>query len=235
MSIELPKRMCFVGLFDILGFSNLVKNNQLEKVWKAYSEIKTSASFIKTNLESIFKMKIINVENFSDTFLMYTTDCNNKKEEDIDECFNSLLGVCDALFHSANTNGIPIRGAITIGEVIVDKGIHIGKPIVEAYEMGQCQDWIGCWISNDAIEHISNRLLERHIKGNLILRYKIPFKCGRIKNCYVFNWVNLPLEGDYDFGVLKVRPGHDWSAERKHINTRRYIDYVQKCVFRQPG
>ena len=47
-----PKRQCFVGLFDILGFSNIVKNDQLEKVWKSYIELKSSTTFIKENLES---------------------------------------------------------------------------------------------------------------------------------------------------------------------------------------
>ncbi|MHB9020184.1 MAG: hypothetical protein ACYC3G_04960 [Minisyncoccota bacterium] len=233
MSDVVPKRICFVGLFDILGFSNIVINNQLESVWKAYNEIKTSASFIKNNLESLFKNNIVNVENFSDTFLIYTSDCNNKNKEDIDGYFNSLLGVCDALFHSANSNGIPIRGAITVGEVIVNEGIHIGKPIVEAYEMEQSQDWIGCWISDDAIKFISQKLLERHMKGNLILKYKVPFKSGGIKDCYVFNWVQLPFESDYDYGVLRVKPGHDWSAERKHLNTRNYIKHVTGTIFKK--
>ena len=36
-----PKRQCFVGLFDILGFGNMVKNDHLEYVWKSYKEIKS--------------------------------------------------------------------------------------------------------------------------------------------------------------------------------------------------
>ncbi len=204
MSNDVPKRQCFVGLLDILGYSDIVKNSEaLESVWKTYSEIKSSASFIKANLESLLEREIINVDTFSDTFLLYTSDYSNKGQKDIDELFNAMLGVCDALFHSANSNGIPIRGAITAGEIIIDKGIHIGKPIVDAYEMEQNQDWIGCWISDDAIARISKELIERHMNGNLILKYEIPFKSGEIRECCVFNWVNFP--DAYDFGIRKKK------------------------------
>jgi hypothetical protein len=120
-----PKRQCFVGLFDILGFSNMVKNDQLENIWKSYNEIKSSTTFIKDNLESLLKRKVVNIDTFSDTFLIYTADHKDKVQEDVDKYFNAMLGVCDALFHSANSNQIPIRGAITVGELIVDEGSYL--------------------------------------------------------------------------------------------------------------
>lgn len=228
-----PKRQCFVGLFDILGFREMVANDRLEVIWKAYSEIKSSASFIKDNLESLFKLRIINVENFSDTFFMYTADISGKGQDETDEYFNAILGVCDALFHSANTNSIPTRGTITAGELIVNEGISIGKTIVEAYEMEQKQDWIGCWISDAAIKRISGTLLERHMKGNLILRYRVPLKTGEINEYYVFNWVNLPFEADYDSLMLRVKPDHEWTAERKHRNTRDFIRFVITSIWKR--
>ncbi|MGD0884895.1 MAG: hypothetical protein ABSA46_08490 [Thermodesulfovibrionales bacterium] len=231
MAVKVPTRQCFVALFDILGFKDIVNNDILEKVWKAYSEIKSSTSFIQDNLESLFKQQIVTVESFSDTFLIYTADYSNKAQEDIDKYFNAILGVCDALFHSANSNGIPIRGAITTGELIVSEGIQIGKPIVETYEMEKRQDWIGCWISDDASRLISEKLLERHIKGNLILKYKIPLKSGDIVHGYVFNWVDLPFENDYDHGMLRAKVGRDEDVERKHRNTRDYIKYVNRKRF----
>ena len=227
MTDDILKRQCFVGLFDILGFRNIVKNDKLEDVWKAYRETTSHSSYIMDNLDSLFKSKIINIDSFSDTFLIYTADHSNLGQEAIDTHFTVLLAVCDALFHSANTNKFPIRGAITVGELIVKEGIHIGKPIVDAYEMEQKQDWIGCWICDDAIKLISKELLQRHMDGKLIFKYKIPFKSADIIYCYVFNWVYLPFEEDYDYGFLVKKPGHDWSVERKHRNTRDYIKFVQ--------
>jgi hypothetical protein len=231
MSDRVPKRNCFVGLFDILGFSNMVKKYQLDKIWEAYNYLKSTTSFMKDNIESIFKSKLVNIEMFSDTFLMCTANCYNQTKKDA--CFNALLGVCDGLFQSAIINKMPIRGAITYGEVIVNDNVIIGKPIVEAYEMEQKQDWMGCWINDNAIKKVGSKLLDRHEKGKLIIKYKVPFKSGEIKECYVFNWVQLPFEGDYDHGALIVKPGHDWPAERKHINTKKYIRHVQVNVYKR--
>ena len=225
-----PKRRCFVGLFDILGFSNMVKNDQLEYVWKSYNDIKPSTTFIKDNLESYLKRKIVNIDTFSDTFLIYTADHRDKRQEDIDEYFNAMLGVCDALFHSANSNEIPIRGAITVGELIVDEGLLLGKPIVEAYEMEQNQNWMGCWISDDAVKCVSKRLLDRQMNGNLILKYKIPLKKGDIKECYVFNWADSFFENNWEHGFFKVKSNHDWCSEQKHRNTRDFIKFMRNFI-----
>lgn len=226
----IPKRQCFVGLFDILGFRNMVKNDQLEYVWKSYNEIKSSTTFIKDNLKSLLNRKVVNIDTFSDTFLIYTADHRDKGQEDIDEHFNAMLGICDALFHSANSNQIPIRGAITVGELIVDKGLLLGKPIVDAYEMEQNQNWMGCWISANAIDCISKQLLDRQMNGNLILKYKVPLKKSDIQECYVFNWADSYLEDNWEHGFLKVKSTHDWCAEQKHRNTRDYIKFVRNFI-----
>lgn len=226
----IPKRKCFVGLFDILGFSNMVENDQLENIWKAYIGIRTSATFIKNNLESWLKQKIVNIRTFSDTFLIYTADHTNKSQDDIDEYFNAVLGICEALFHSSNSYEIPIRGAITVGEIIVEEGIILGKPIVEAYKMEQSQNWIGCWIGDDAIKCISERLRDRHMNGNLILKYKIPLKDGDVKECYVFNWADSSFDPNWNLGFLKEKSKHDWSSEQKHRNTRDFIRFMKQFI-----
>ena len=223
-----PKRQCFVGLFDILGFKDLVKNHELDRVWRAYDDVKTKTSNIKYNLESLFQKKLITIDNFSDTFLIYTADHSEKENKD--EYFKALMATCDALFHSANTNELPIRGAITVGELIVNDGVHIGKPIIDAYEMEQKQEWIGCWISDDVINALSSELKTRYLKGNNIIRYKIPLKSDDVIDRYVFNWVDPPFEPDYDFGVLKLKKKHDWRAEKIHRNTREYIKYVTDYI-----
>jgi hypothetical protein len=227
---DIPCRQCFVGLFDILGFSNMVKNDQLKYVWKSYKDIKSSTTFIKENLESLLDRKIVNIDTFSDTFLIYTADHRDKGQEDIDEYFNAMLGVCDALFHSANSNRIPIRGAITVGELIVDEGVLLGKPIVEAYEMEQNQNWMGCWISDAAFECVSKQLQDRHMNGNLILKYKIPLKKGDIKEYYAFNCADSFSENNWEHGFFEVKSNHDWRSEQKHRNTRDFIKFMRNSI-----
>jgi hypothetical protein len=51
----------------------------------------------------------------------------------------------------------------------VDDGLLLGKPIVEAYEMEQNQNWMGCWISDDVVKSLSKKLLD-------IYGWKFDFK-----------------------------------------------------------
>jgi hypothetical protein len=96
--------------------------------------------------------------------------------------------------------------------------------------MEQNQNWMGCWISDDAIKCISKRLLDRQMNGNLILKYKIPLKKGDIQECYVFNWADSFFEDNWEHGFLKVKSIHDWSAEQKHRNTRDYIKFMRNLI-----
>lgn len=223
----IPKRKSFVALFDILGFRNIVKINDLSEVFKTYRDIKIIYRNYQGHLRALQRKEPPKIHNFSDTFLIYTADITNLPQKEIDTTFQELLVICDSLFIAANKKKLPIRGAITAGELIVSNGIEIGKSIVEAYEKEQKQDWIGCWITQKSINLISRKALEEHIKDNAVVKYEIPLKDGKVKKLYAFNWLKSRPFQLGDFGILEKKKRHDWSAERKHINTWKFVEFIR--------
>jgi hypothetical protein len=227
--IEIPKRKCFVALFDILGFKDLVKTDNLDEVYKTFRgilNIKSDINEMAGHLDALLQENCISMHNYSDTFLIYTSDINNCDQKTVDKRFHALLASCDSLFISANENKLPIRGAISAGELIISEGIYIGKPIVEAYENEQQQEWIGCCISNDAINLISKDALNDHIREKAVVLYEVPCKDGDIKKVYVYNWTLSVLFKKGDYRILNKRDRHDWPTERKHRNTWDFIKFV---------
>jgi len=228
MTNSIPSRKCFLALFDILGFKDLVKSCRLEDVYKAYKDIFSGPKQMKDHVESLLEREIVTVRNYSDTFLIYTVDINGHNQEDIDETFLALLAVCESLFCAANEHRLPIRGTITAGELIVSSGIEIGTPIVDAYEKEQAQDWIGCLVTKDCLRLISEKALNDNIKDNSIVEYEIPFKNGTVEKVYAFNWIKSEPFRSGDFRLLEKRKWHDWAIERKHRNTWGFIKYIQQ-------
>lgn len=98
MSEDIHVRNCFVALFDILGFSDLIVRNELGKVYNTYMKVRYDFSnkYNKINkLANAFKTGTISFHSFSDTFLMYKSGT-----EDID--FKQIYAACDFLFMAAN-------------------------------------------------------------------------------------------------------------------------------------
>lgn len=235
MKNTFDKIHCFVGLFDILGFSNLIETHQLDKVADLYSKIKKYFEEILNDANSLCNREIVKFYNFSDTFLVHT-----KNKDDIN--FQALLVACDALFlgfnETAQNDNIAIRGAITSGEIIAVEGIVVGQPIIEAFRREKQQEWIGCWISDQCL---NKDQLNEYINDKSIVEYLIPFKDGIVKHCHAFNWVKSIAhkykidKKSFNFGskeimaeinFLKSEP-QKWDVKRKHENT---ITFVKKVI-----
>jgi len=169
-----------VALFDILGFGELVKNNDLAKVFETYKKYKGDFEENFHAINCLLERDVIRFQLFSDTFLIYTTGVR-------DDDFVALLVACEYLFIAAIENNLPIRGAITVGDLIIGDDVVFGKPIVDAYEMEQKQRWIGCWISDDCMRRVGDRA--GHLERKSIVKYDIPLKNNKVEDGYVFNWV----------------------------------------------
>jgi len=222
----------FVALFDILGFQSMVENDELEKVVLTYERFQDSVPVEMAN--AFTGDNLLRARNYSDTILIYTTEIN-------DRSFKILLLSLNHLFLMAAAQGVPIRGAVTVGDFYASDDGEIGKPIIDAYKNEKKQDWIGCWIAEECINRLSSEVIEELTAQHQIVRYPIPFKEGQVKELYAFNWLWLfvtcaaknhasvvtglrePLKTKF---FLAKKPWHGWAEERKHNHTRQFIDFI---------
>lgn len=219
----------FVAIYDILGYKELIKNDDLDKVVQAYTGLKDVKNMITTNTHGYinysFNREIIKVHTFSDTFLFYTCEVS-------EDAFYALLTASHFMFIAALWKGLPIRGATAIGKLYISDEIQIGKPIVEAYEKEKEQEWIGCWITQDCIDRISAESREKYLRERVIVKYPIPLKDGKVSELYAFNWPYAfnPIIDSMDpekQGLLEKKPCHGWREERKHRNTKEFIEFCR--------
>ncbi|MBI3582718.1 MAG: hypothetical protein HY096_02055 [Nitrospinae bacterium] len=217
----------FVALYDILGYSQLVEENDLLKVVAVHEKMK---EMMKNNTEGyVYRLgkPIITVYNYADTFLIYTNEMS-------DTGFKALLVGCHFMFIAAIKYGLPIRGATACGEFYISENLITGKPIIEAYKKERKQDWIGCWITKECLDKITEDARTKFINERKIVKYPIPFKEGKVEEVYAFNWLdNIFIQGNSinqnyleTKSFLQKKNSHSWREERKHKNTKEFIHFV---------
>jgi hypothetical protein len=139
-----------MAFFDVLGFSERVKNIGLKEIFRQYQKL---VSIVKKRTEGrvivapvptgdgqlalIGGHRHLQYAYFSDTVLIWT-----KYDIPIIESFlDSILEFfCEALIM-----GIPLRGCVTFGKAIMDseRSIFLGEPIIEGYLGEGAQSWVG--------------------------------------------------------------------------------------------
>lgn len=175
----------WVGYFDLLGVKQLFKTKNHISIFVAIS------SAIEKFKERATAWENVGYAWFSDTFVVYTID-------DSAESFGAIDNISRWFFYFLITGDIPVRGAISCDSFYADRDnqLFFGEALIEAYEYGEAQDWIGLLLCPSAEERLKH--LGLPAERRLDYAYAdIPFN-KRTNNlrqnlpaCILGNWVSI--------------------------------------------
>ncbi len=223
-----------VAVCDILGFKNLILNQDLEELIEGkLSLFRRLVSFsimhgqmpdLPQALKDLREQNRIGLAWFSDTIIFYA-----KKDDDI-SCRNVLETVNWLLFFTMQSE-TRIRAGIAYNEFFAEpkNEIFLGKAIVEAYELEQAQEWSGATLTLEAAARIPqpNTTGERFQWG--ICSYEVPMKqASSIKRSnraidwtqgthdkYDFPWSKDETEPNEEKRLLDGNSYDKWENTRK--------------------
>jgi hypothetical protein len=201
----------FVALLDVLGFRNIVGHPASEKRLSAY--LKAVEEVISGKGDT----RAIDFVLFSDSIVITTDD-------DSDLSLRTLLRACSRLIGALLENGIAVRGAVSHGSFFRESrsnGVFLaGRPIVEAYESEQKQNWLGVIATPSVLDlhRLAQRCVMRRGKRESVadLGDRLPWilllqRCGSIP------FEGATLEG---LAVVPTPVGNDLNA---------FPSYIKKC------
>jgi len=165
---------CFVCYFDLLGFKNLVNHGELWNVLDIYYVV--LQKFLRDHKTK--EAKKIHRVFFSDTFLLFS-------ESDSIEEFAAILPIATNFFQSLIINQIPVRGAMTHGQLYAEpvRNTFFGKALIDAYEFAENQKGLGLLLTPS--------LYDRLLDSELDLRKRLQFRkveSGKNVFAFSFNW-----------------------------------------------
>ena len=128
---------CWVAHFDILGFKSLLDQGWMEfktvlsqsKIDDILNAIENTSPYYRANIDYLF---------YADTFIFYS-------KSDQGQDYTSILCVAQRFIRECISIKLPVRGAISFGELIFghEKRILMGKAFLESYEYSEDQNWLG--------------------------------------------------------------------------------------------
>ncbi len=154
----------WVCYLDLLGFTELVKKKDWFSVASCYDKA------IENCTRDFGFLPEVEKTWFSDTFLFYSVDSTGSS-------FAAIEATTRWFIYWLIYWGIPVRGAMSCGDFYADKAnnIFFGPALIEAYQYGDNQDWIGFVLSPSAVKQMATIGLPAN-KRLTYAYWKIPYK-----------------------------------------------------------
>jgi hypothetical protein len=222
---QIPPATGFVGYFDILGYTQIMLNNNIHK----------TAQFVSDTMMNIPRDMIVSLRSpylavrplevapesserddwsqildrvswiiFSDSILISLPFDPALPERDLVRLYLVFSTMCASLMNRCFTAGFPLRGAISVGEFFIEDRCFAGRPIINAYYTMQRLEFAGCVLDEAANSLISEVRKDLVKKGERNLLYKldqttilymVPFKENLDERHRTINWVVLDTPG----------------------------------------
>jgi len=258
--IRIDEKEYFVSFIDILGFKNIINgNNQFPNLIKVYFSLLRSIKYfreIHLNEEPNYFYRLYgetpsllpyadiilnnNFYNFSDSVIFFI-EASNDGEDNIIRlntmCWITNAFIVESIITDPRIFQLALRGAIAFGPAIMDTNnrIHIGAPIVDAFNLSNNLNWMGA-----ALHPSVHKFVIPDICGHdkQIIEYQIPKKSEyKDKLLYALNWVQQhPSEKDLLNGNRRPRINdignshvlkYDWGdQENKKQKTMKFVEFI---------
>jgi len=221
---------------DILGFSNLIckppRDLSIDNIEKSYNLI------FKKNLKDCkdFHHQVPEFILFSDTAFIYKKELSN--------CYDFISYLSNILqnsFYSIKNEQenlipqlyfkFPLRGAFSIGSLIINNSNIIGKPIVSTHQWERLQNWIGISIPYNDISDVMSNLpkseIEKIVKDNLFVEYDVPTKNGILKT-YAINFISQDNKNKI-LSIIEqelINYKDQIDIYTKYYSTKKFVEYI---------
>jgi len=220
----------WVGYFDLLGTRKLVADGKMREVFRSFAEA-------AKGLETLNRpgTAVLNAW-FSDTFIIYS-------DNDSQQAFAVVEKTCRWFMTHLIWHNVPVRGSISCGRFYSDRAssIYFGPALIEAYEWGEGQDWIGLVLCPSCIERLEN-LNQSPADYKYYVEYVTapfmkspPGDARRCAACILGDWVRTGHSGPSDL-LPNLREMRDMQTDAKIIRKySRAIDFIEGHQTQLPG
>jgi hypothetical protein len=203
--------------FDLLGFTRLVENGEVEEIIETYERVVDELQRQSQDKSSIG----VSSSWFSDTFILFSRGGSDHE-------FAAVETASRLFFQQLIIRDIPVRGALTYGKLYskVDKNVFVGPALIEAYRYCEDQDWLGFILTPSVFERcrdtqidLERRAHYRAIGESTVLRRLSP------ENVYAFAFNNGIVRGrnPYLDHIRHMRQSAGPEHRAKYDNTEAFV------------
>lgn len=215
----------WIAYFDILGFKNRIRefNGRLDIFKNQYEEI-----IKKVKESNALQPDKVSIQWCSDSILFFCSDDSRASFACIDLEIRHF-------FSWALWMKWPLRGALTDGELYVDKteNIYLGQAIIDAHKYTEKQDWIGLVITPMAqsrLEEIDSKFARTN---DVYTDYDVPIKSQeepketneKTEKLLAFRFAHFPSTNKkLEMILQRMSENQNPMIKKKYDNTIKFIE-----------
>jgi hypothetical protein len=202
---------------DLLGFKDLVRTANVGHVIGLYDDV-----IAKLEAGARDKKPLgISYSWFSDTFILFS------RGETLQE-FTLLEQAGRLFFQRLILADIPVRGALSHGKLYsnLERNIFIGEALIEAYEYGEKQNWLGFLLTPSVHRRLTGTQLDVRSRYN----YRSVLRQGIIthpmpENVFAFAFNNGTVNGANPLlsAIRRMKREVPEQYQVKYANTEQFI------------
>lgn len=255
------KQNGMIAFFDILGYQNIIINNDIEKVAniindtilelpsKVQNDVLNTFTRLSEKIENKSLLNIVQ-DNFkridfliiSDSILIFLPIEESIYEKYPDICWMTFLLYCCVLLDESFKKGLPLRGAIEYGEYYKKEKCFAGKSIIEGYTLSNKLEFSGCVLCENAHNKIK-ACLDSELMNMFVFEYLAPLNNNSERKLFILNWVAHRSKNSFsDIRQFTLEAFHTHNKEvpvnalSKLNNTENIIRYcLMKNTLRNMG
>jgi hypothetical protein len=203
---------------DLLGFKNLVQNTDVGRVIDLYDD-----AIAHLDQSALVKKPLgISYSWFSDTFILFS------RGDSLQE-FTLLEQAGRFFFQRLVLAEIPVRGAVSHGKLYsnLERNIFIGEALIEAYEYGEKQNWLGFLLAPS----VHRKLADTQFDVRRLYYYRAVVTPGVIthpapENVYAFAFNNGTVNGANPLlsAIRRMKRKAPEAYKQKYVNTEQFIE-----------
>ena len=241
-----------IAVFDVLGFKSFCANNTDQKVAE---EVLKYIDFIPEGMPELLarslsrgqekayghaKALLSNIKwlVFSDTIVVALPDADNAPKQLLHE----YIAACAILNRVLFERGLPVRGAMHLGDFVIGNRCIAGKVVVEALDQLHQLEAACTVISNDVWFRLQDKLNPDEIMDSLLLgllpRCSVPCK-DEVKVLTTLNWFNVSIgttsdpEDTYNFVMTQFLAHGKQLDAAAHAKARNTADIFTAWLARR--
>lgn len=213
------QKNAWVGVFDILGFKNIIR--QTDQEFPRYQLTSKLTDLFKALDSEAMRHGRLESMVFSDTIVIFAPNLEISS-------YGWFLLQCTTLIEKSLAIRLPVSGAISAGTAFTSNSppMIIGPSFLEAHEYCEDQDWIGLLLTPSATLAIRQAGIEP-LHHDFVLDNDIPLREQDAANVLAYRFQNG--SSSYNSPLLtflkEMRHSAPDKAKEKYSKT---IDFIKK-------
>lgn len=214
-------KKCFIALVDILGMGRWTRNEKADVIaYQVNSAIQDAIEQASCgSIDGVPIGPLIGSAMFSDSILFYSPDSSWHS-------FSILCSTVCTLLGLSLSNGVPLRGTISQGDVVIDprKSLYVGSALHDAYFTDKNMNYrgVGVKITEKALDYLDSQYHTTPIPQELHSEGIDEYFSGRKSNTNLICKFNDEVFINHWYGPFFKTRG-DFEVVKEHLKSCFYM------------